>query len=131
MPLSQEGRVLVHGDPAGRNVLQTSSGLVLLDPPGALTALREADVAQICSQVGGVSDLVDMIDVACDQDSTLDPSAIAGFAGLNVLLLSGYVLAGHRHPDAEQFYNTSDPRTAARRCLNLAEELLAESEPSS
>ena len=82
--------------------MQTPDGLVLIDPPGALTALPEADIAQICSQVGGVDATRDLIDLACTQDPSLDPSAIAAFAGLNFFIWTGYMLAQHSNPDARR-----------------------------
>ena len=86
---------MVHGDPAGGNVLDTVDGLLLIDPPGALIALPEADIGQICSQVGGVDATAEMIELVSNHDRTLDPSAIAGFAGLNFFVWGGYFLAMH------------------------------------
>jgi hypothetical protein len=98
--LSAEGRCILHGDPAGANVLVAADGrLVLLDPPGALRGLREADVAQICSQVGGERDVEEVIAAVCDDDPRLDPSAVSALAGLNFLTWAGYFLADHPNPD--------------------------------
>lgn len=97
--VSDRGRILIHGDPAGANVVRSSSGPVLLDPPGALLACREADVAQICCQVGGASLVPQMITKACDLDRTLHPEMLACLAGINILLWAGYLLVGHAHPD--------------------------------
>jgi Ser/Thr protein kinase RdoA (MazF antagonist) len=97
--LSDRGRIVIHGDPAGGNVLRTPSGLILLDPPGALIASREADVAQICSQVGGAALAQRMIAKACDLDPTLHPEALACLAGINILVWAGYLLVGHDNPD--------------------------------
>jgi hypothetical protein len=99
--VSDDGDTLVHGDPAGANVLDTDDGnLILLDPPGALRAMREADIGQICSQVGGVEHSLSMIEVALEADRTLDPGALACFAGINFLIWSGYFLVEHQNPDA-------------------------------
>jgi hypothetical protein len=98
--LSAQGRVIVHGDPAGANVLEGDGGLLLLDPPGALQALPEADVAQICSQVGGAEHAEAVIAAVCEQDPHLDPGAVAALAGLNFLTWAGYSFAGHSNPDA-------------------------------
>jgi Phosphotransferase enzyme family len=125
--LSEDGRLVVHGDPASGNVLDTVSGLLLIDPPGALIALPEADIAQICSQVGGVEAAAEMIELASDHDPTLDPSAIAGFAGLNFLVWGGYLLAQHPNPDANHSEPTAEAaRQDAQRYLALARQLLHE-----
>ena len=97
--LSRTGRVLVHGDPAGSNVLRTDRGLVLLDPPGAVVALPEADVAQICCQVARADGVGELIPLVAERHPRLDPSAVAGFAGLNLLVWAGYVVAEHANPD--------------------------------
>jgi hypothetical protein len=127
--VSQDGQAIVHGDPAGRNVLVTDSGFVLLDPPGALRAMREADIGQICSQVGGTDNVDLLIDVACDTDPTLLPDAVACFAGLNFLTWAGYFLAGHDHPDVASAGPSApgDPTAAdhARRYLTTADTLLS------
>jgi hypothetical protein len=98
--LSAQGRVIVHGDPAGGNVLVGESGLLLLDPPGALQALPEADVAQICSQVGGAEHVEAVIAAVCERDARLDPDAVCALAGLNFLIWAGYAYAAHANPDA-------------------------------
>lgn len=124
--LSRAGHVIVHGDPAGSNVLEGPGGeLTLLDPPGALIAMREADVGQICSQVGQVEHVDEMIDVACQTDPTLNPDAVACFAGLNLLCWSGYFLAGHTHPDMTDAVDADSEAAgaavaSAERYLNLA-----------
>ena len=115
--LSAQGRCILHGDPAGANVLVTASGLVLLDPPGALRGLREADVAQICSQVGGERDIEDVIAAVCDDDPRLDPSAVAAFAGLNFLTWAGYFLAEHPNPDVPAAGAARSYVAVARRLL--------------
>lgn len=125
--VSKDGQTLIHGDPAGGNVLVAGSDLVLLDPPGALQAMREADVGQICSQVGGVGHVVAMVDVACDADRTLMPDAVACFAGLNFLTWAGYFLAGHHHPDAVGGGGDPEAEAAvepAKRYLDVADRLL-------
>jgi len=100
--LSRDGRIVVHGDPAGLNVLGTDRGLLLLDPPGALVALPEADIAQICCQVGGVSGARELLTLVSEEHAELDPSALAGFAGLNLLIWAGYILAKHSNPDVKR-----------------------------
>lgn len=125
--LSQEGRLVIHGDPAGGNVLDTGDGLLLIDPPGALIALPEADIAQICSQVGEVEATAEMIELASRHDPALDPSAIAGFAGLNFLIWGGYLLAQHANPDARRSGTTTEAaRQDAERYLALARQLCRE-----
>ena len=124
--LSQDGRVVIHGDPAGSNVLDTGHGLVLIDPPGALVALPEADIAQICCQVGGVEAAVELIGLVSGRDPALDPSAIAGFAGLNFLVWGGYLLAQHPNPDARIGPSTEVARRDCERYLALARKLLSE-----
>jgi hypothetical protein len=125
--LSEDGRLVVHGDPAGGNVLDSIGRLLLIDPPGALIALPEADIAQICSQVGGVEAAAEMIELVSDHDPTLDPSAIAGFAGLNFLVWGGYLLAQHPNPDARHSEPTTEAmREDAERYLALARQLLGE-----
>jgi hypothetical protein len=121
--LSSEGRVVVHGDPAGRNVLVARDGsLVLIDPPGAIVALREADVGRICSQVGGVDDAFDLVDVAARADPSLDPGAVACFAGFDFLTWAGYFLASHPDPDAP--VRARDAGDQARKYVELAGALI-------
>lgn len=124
--LSDRGRTVIHGDPAGANVLKTSTGLVLLDPPGALMASREADVAQICSQVGGASLASQMIAKACDLDPTLHPEAVACLAGINILVWAGYLLIGHDNPDITEDLSTDWTGQMARAAnyLSSASELI-------
>jgi hypothetical protein len=125
--LSEDGRLVVHGDPAGGNVLDSVDGLLLIDPPGALIALPEADIAQICSQAGGVEAVAEMIELASSHDPTLDPSAIAGFAGLNFLVWGGYLLGQHPNPDARNSeQNAEATRQDAERYLAVARQLLHE-----
>ena len=119
--LSEDGQVLLHGDPAGRN-------LCLLDPAGARRGMREADVAQICSQVGGIDHVEEAIHEACNEDPTLHPGAISCFAGINFLNASGYLLADHFHPDTESARQSSTSRGAvepvAREWLSVASRLI-------
>jgi hypothetical protein len=142
--LSSDGPILVHGDPAGRNVLDSDHGLLLLDPPGSLIALPEADVAQICCQVGRVEGVRELLTLVAEQNPGLDSSALAGFAGLNVLVWAGYLLADHSNPDVRRTGKTdaviartpSGPRTLptradpawedAERYLQIARQLLDE-----
>jgi aminoglycoside phosphotransferase (APT) family kinase protein len=98
--LSAQGRCILHGDPAGGNVLQGPEGLILLDPPGALRGLREADAAQICSQIGGAEHAEELIDAVCARHRWLEPAAVEALAGVNFLTWAGYELAGHQSPDA-------------------------------
>lgn len=124
--LSDRGRIVIHGDPAGGNVLRTPSGLILLDPPGSLIASREADVAQICSQVGGAVLAPQMIAKACDLDPTLHPEALACLAGINILVWAGYLLVGHDNPDVAKDRRADHDSQMAEgaRYLALAAELI-------
>lgn len=122
--LSRDGRVTVHGDPAGRNVLDSGHGLILLDPPGAITALPEADVAQICCQVGGADGVRALLALVAEQEPQLDPSAVSGFAGLNLLVWAGYAAAEHSNPDID--HDDASGVAKAHRYLRIAAELLAE-----
>ncbi len=125
--LSQDGRIVIHGDPASSNVLDSCNGLLLIDPPGALIALPEADIAQICCQVGGVEATAELIELASNEDPTLDPAAIAGFAGLNFLVWSGYLLTEHANPDARRTAMSADSmQLDIERYLELARQLLSE-----
>jgi hypothetical protein len=100
--LSDQGRITVHGDPAANNVLELPDGrFVLLDPPGALSGMPEADAGQICAQVGGAEDVEGVVAAVCDDQHRLDPTAVAAFAGMNFLVWSGYFLAEHPNPDAD------------------------------
>ena len=93
----------------------------------ALIALPEADIAQICSQVGEVEATAEMIELASSNDPSLDPSAIAGFAGLNFLIWGGYLLAQHSNPDARRSGSTTEAaRHDAERYLALARQLCRE-----
>jgi hypothetical protein len=125
--LSKDGRLVIHGDPAGTNVLDSGGRLLLIDPPGALIALPEADIAQICSQVGGVEAAAELIDLVSSRDPALDPSAIAGFTGLNFLVWGGYLLAQHPNPDACRGEPSAETaRQNAERYLALAQQFLDE-----
>lgn len=95
--LSACGNAIVHGDPAPSNILDGCSGRILLDPPGAILAMREADIAQVCWHWGDKAEPWVGISTACDADPTLDPSAIAAFLGFNYLISAGYVLTSHAH----------------------------------
>ena len=124
--LSNRGRIVIHGDPAGANVLRTPSGLILLDPPGALIASREADIAQICAQVGGATLAPRMIAKACDLDPTLHPEALACLAGINILVWAGYLLVNHDNPDIAKDRISAHDRYMAEgaRYLALAAQLI-------
>ena len=101
------GDTLLHGDPAGSNVLVTDQGsLVLIDPPGAIRGPREADAGQIASHVGcghdgdpadKAAEVIALVEEAAAADRSLDPRLVALFAGLNLLVWSGYFLARHGH----------------------------------
>ena len=127
--LSEDGQVLLHGDPAGRNVLvQPSGNLCLLDPAGARRGMREADVGQICSQVGGIDHVEEAIQEAWNEDPTLHPGAISCFAGINFLNASGYLLADHFNPDTESARQSSKSQEAvepvALEWLSVASRLI-------
>jgi hypothetical protein len=119
-------------------VLSSDHGQLLLDPPGALTALPEADIAQICCQVGGVDGTQELLTLISEQHPELDPTALAGFAGLNLLVGTGYLLAEHDNPDVEPATAAETRRSPTRtsfneagreeaeRHLRIAEELLSE-----
>jgi hypothetical protein len=102
------GDTILHGDPAGSNVLVAEDGsLVLLDPPGAIRGPREADAGQAASNIGcgrpgdpeeKAAEVVGLVDEAAAGDQALDPRLIALFAGLNLLVWSGYFLARHSNP---------------------------------
>lgn len=125
--LSSQGDVVVHGDPAGGNVIVDGGGaMLLLDPPGALRALPEADVGQICSQVGGVQHVEAVVDAACDAHRRLDPAAVAAFAGLNFLTWAGYFLVAHPNPDALETEEDNGGADHAGRYLAVADRLLTD-----
>lgn len=126
--LSREGHRILHGDPAGGNVLVDADDFILLDPPGAISGLPEADVAQICSQLGGADHVTELVLVACELDAKLDPSAIAAFAGLNFLTWAGYFLASHNTPDVTTHGGDAPEHASVEentlRYLAVARELL-------
>lgn len=100
--LSQLGDSLVHGDPAGRNILLSDAGaMTLLDPVGSLRGLPEADVGRICFQVGSDDAYGPAIDAACAVDRSLHPGFVACLTGLNFLASAGYFVAGHVNPDTD------------------------------
>jgi hypothetical protein len=95
---------LLHGDASGANALVLGGTLVLLDPPGAIRGPREADVGHIVSYmacVGArtveekVADIDSLLHAACQAAPSLDPAAVALFAGVNLITWAGYFLAGH------------------------------------
>ena len=98
-------RRLLHGDASGANALVLDDGsLVLLDPPGAISGPREADVGHIVSYVAcvgsrtaeeKVTEIDPLLRAACEAAPSLDPAAIGLFAGVNLLTWAGYFLAGH------------------------------------
>lgn len=124
--LSDRGDFVLHGDPAPVNILRSPAGLVLLDPPGSLRGMREADVGQICSQIGGVADVEALVDVAVQADPTLDRRAVAAFAGINFLTWAGYSLAEHPNPDVPAIGGNAEQRRAAG--IANAREFLATSD---
>lgn len=125
------GSTLLHGDPAGSNVLVAADGsFVLLDPPGAIRGPREADAGQIASHVGcaqagdpadKAAEVIALTDEAATADPSLDPRLVALFAGLNMLVWAGYFLARHGHPatDAagQEPVAAAESYLAASRCL--------------
>lgn len=127
--LSGDGIGLVHGDVAHNVLVGPEGELTLLDPPGAIRAMPEADVGQICFQVGGYDHIVEAIDAACRTDPTLHPGVVACFAGLNFLTSAGYFLAGHLNPDtasASRRAAGADPSAKAEQWLRLASDLCDE-----
>ena len=125
------GGTLLHGDPAGSNVLVVEGGgsFVLLDPPGAIRGPREADAGQIASHIGcghagnpadKAAEVIALVEGAAAADRSLDPRLVALFAGLNLLVWSGYFLARHGHPATgeaagqEQVYAAEAYLTASR-----------------
>jgi hypothetical protein len=94
------GNTTIHGDPAGGNVLDTPDGLLLLDPPGALRAVPEADIAQICCQSAGPDDVEAVLDQVLAHHPRFNPDIARFLAGMNLLVVAGYVLAEHENPDA-------------------------------
>lgn len=127
------GETLLHGDPAGSNVLVADDGsFVLLDPPGAIRGPREADAGQIashvgCGHTGGPADkaaeVIALVDEAAAADPTLDPRPLALFAGLNLLVWAGYFLARHEHP-ATGRVNGQVPVSAAEAYLAVSRSLV-------
>lgn len=123
------GETLLHGDPAGSNVLVADDGsFVLLDPPGAVRGRREADAGQIASHVGcghtgapadKATEVIALVDEAVAADPTLDPRLVALFAGLNLIVWSGYFLARHGHP-ATGRVNGQEPVSAAEAYLAVS-----------
>lgn len=123
--LSDQGHVVVHGDPAGGNVLVLADGgLLLLDPPGALRGMREADAGQICAQVGGSEHVYPVLASVCDAQPQLDPAAVSLFAGMNFLAWAGYFLV--EHPDVHTETGTGSRSAShihARDYLQIAAKL--------
>ncbi len=134
---SRAGRALVHGDPAGKNVLVAPDGsYILLDPPGALLAPREADIGQIASQVAcavpgspaeKAAGVVRCVAKAAQADRTLNPALVALFAGVNLLTWAGYFLVSHDSPYTGYPAGGGAER-AASAYLAAAGELIAEYE---
>ena len=101
---------LLHGDVSGGNALVLRDGsLVLLDPPGAICGPREADIGHIVSYVAcvgsrtaeeKVADIDPLLHAACEAVPSLDPTAVALFAGVNLLTWAGYFLVGHVNRNA-------------------------------
>jgi len=94
--LSRRGRTLVHADPAGINIVVGPGGeWRLIDPPGAVVAMREADAGQIAWHTGRSAALEEAVTAICTADATLLPGAVAAFAAFNLVVEAGYELAGH------------------------------------
>jgi hypothetical protein len=101
---------LLHGDVSGVNALVLSDdSLVLLDPPGAISGPREADIGHIVSYMACVSsrtaeekvaDIDPLLQAACEAAPALDPTAVALFAGVNLLTWAGYFLVDHENRNA-------------------------------
>jgi hypothetical protein len=127
------GSTLLHGDPAGSNVLVTGDGsFVLLDPPGAIQGPREADAGQIASHIGcaragepaaKAAEVTTLVDEAAAADESLDARLVALFAGLNLLVWAGYFLAGHSHKATDDTVG-QDPVAAAEAYLLAARTLV-------
>jgi hypothetical protein len=127
------GDTLLHGDPAGSNVLvRGDASFVLLDPPGAIRGPREADAGQIASHVGctragnppdKAAEVIALVDEAAAADESLDPRLVALFAGLNLLVWSGYFLAGHGHPSTDDAAS-QEPVAAAEAYLAASRALM-------
>ena len=124
--LSECGRAIVHGDPAPSNIVIGSSGRILLDPPGAIMAMREADMAQVCWHWGDKTEPWNAITSACNADSTLNPEAIAAFLGFNYLIAAGYVLTSHTYLSRGSRLEGLESRRDADRYLGVAAELIGE-----
>lgn len=117
--ISGMGTVTVHGDPAGPNVLRTDRGLVLMDPPGALRAVPEADLAQICFQTSNRDlTVLELIDLVCRRDRTVNPAFLCFFVAMNLLIVAGYLLTDHYNPDADA------SRSTQRSSLEAAEDAM-------
>ena len=124
--LSDCGKAIIHGDPAPSNTVTGSAGRVLLDPPGAIMAMREADVAQVCWHWGDRTEAWDAITSACEADPTLNPEAIAAFLGFNYLIAAGYVLTSHTYLRLGRRLKSQDSRIDAARHLRVAAELIGQ-----
>jgi hypothetical protein len=122
---------LLHGDVSGANALVLDDGsLVLLDPPGAIRGPREADVGYIVSYVAcagsrtaeeEVADIDPLLRAAREAAPSLDPAAIALFAGVNLLTWAGYFLVGHVNRNADSFGGDEDtPRPLDQASAYLA-----------
>ena len=122
---------LLHGDASGANALVLGDGsLILLDPPGAIRGPREADVGHIVSYVACVgartaeekiAGLDPLLGAACQAAPSLDPAAVALFAGVNLLTWAGYFLAGH----VNRYAGSSGADAATARPLGEASAYLA------
>lgn len=125
--LSARGRTLVHADPAGINVVVGPDGRwTLIDPPGAVVAMREADAGQIAWHTGRAAALEAAVDAVCDADRTLLPGAVASFAAFNLVVEAGYELADHARAAGGDGPRERDARPA-QDLLDRAAALLAQS----
>lgn len=121
---SRRGSALVHGDPAGSNVLVTpTNSFVLLDPPGALVGPREADAGQIASHMACAgsrdaeekgADTLILVDEAARADRSLNPATIGLFAGINLMIWSGYFLVSHYNVNVLSTAQDPDSERSAR-----------------
>lgn len=122
---------LLHGDASGTNALVLDDrSLVLLDPPGAIRGPREADVGHIVSCVAcagsrpakeKVADIDPLLRAAYEAAPSLEPAAIALFAGVNLLTWAGYFLVGRVNRNVDSFGDDGD----TQRPLDQASAYLA------
>lgn len=125
---SDLGTTTIHGDPAGSNVLDSPNGLVAIDPPGAVRAPREADLARICVQADDASDVVSVMEAVWAEHRHLNFDLLAFFVGMELFVVAGYLLADHLNPDATRVAAGGTPsrNEHATRTLATATDLIGE-----